>query len=243
MAIIIGKTGKSARMLAEKREKVRKFTLLTVLVMIPLLFMVYLWLNHQVHGFVASTVLFVLMVIVYKFLDRYACERDRHFRKGILNAEQGALGEDAVGKVLNSLPNNFYVVHALAKLNGDIDHIVVGPTGVFVIETKANKGHITTDGKKLYINGFPPEKDFLKQSKQNAFWIHDVLKNIHEIKLWVTPVLVFTSAQGNLNRRISGVQVVNQTEQLKQAILRARKTDVPIEIVVNLLMQKMGISG
>ncbi|WP_084062218.1 nuclease-related domain-containing protein [Desulfofundulus thermosubterraneus] len=44
---------------------------------------------------------------------------------------------------------------------GNIDHIMVGPTGVFVIETKSHFGEITfsPDGN-LLLDGKPLEKDF-----------------------------------------------------------------------------------
>lgn len=50
----------------------------------------------------------------------------------------GALGEISVGRVLATLPAGWTAFHALpvGTRDSDIDHVVVGPGGVFVINTK-----------------------------------------------------------------------------------------------------------
>jgi hypothetical protein len=57
----------------------------------------------------------------------------------------GFSGERHVGRVLaTELPQEYAVFNglSLARGAGDIDHLVVGPTGVFVLETKTMAGHI-----------------------------------------------------------------------------------------------------
>jgi hypothetical protein len=61
---------------------------------------------------------------------------------------QGIAGECHVGRVLASqLPHDFVLINGLklARGPGDIDHVVVGPTGVFLIETKTMAGRIVCD--------------------------------------------------------------------------------------------------
>ena len=50
----------------------------------------------------------------------------------------GAAGESKVGKRLEKLPSEYKVFHdrKIPSSRANIDHIVVGPTGVFAIETK-----------------------------------------------------------------------------------------------------------
>lgn len=54
------------------------------------------------------------------------------------NWVKGLEGENIVLEQLNTLPENYFVFHdvKLPGGYGNIDHIVVGPTGLFVIETK-----------------------------------------------------------------------------------------------------------
>lgn len=55
---------------------------------------------------------------------------------------RGAQGEIAVGRMLESLPAGWTVFHALpvGTREADIDHLVVGPGGVFTINTKHHRG-------------------------------------------------------------------------------------------------------
>ncbi len=53
---------------------------------------------------------------------------------------------------------------------GDIDHVLVGPGGVFVVETKGHRGVITADevSDELLRDGEPFERDFRVQVEQQA---------------------------------------------------------------------------
>ena len=54
----------------------------------------------------------------------------------------GAGGEEYVGKILESLNEEWIVIHDVLVGSGNIDHIVIGPAGVFAIETKARVGNV-----------------------------------------------------------------------------------------------------
>ena len=43
----------------------------------------------------------------------------------------------------------FFVFHDWDSGKGNVDHFVVGPKGVFAVETKALKGEITCENEKL----------------------------------------------------------------------------------------------
>jgi len=48
---------------------------------------------------------------------------------------------------------------------GDLDHVVVGPTGIFVIETKSNRGTVEMENGRLKIRGLDePKKDYERQA-------------------------------------------------------------------------------
>lgn len=67
----------------------------------------------------------------------------------------GAEGERRTGKALEALPSSFHVLHDLRMpgSRANIDHVVVGPTGVFTIETKNYAKGITIRGGKARSNG------------------------------------------------------------------------------------------
>lgn len=62
------------------------------------------------------------------------------------NWAQGAEGEEVVGKVLQGLADDGWcVIHDVCFGRGNIDHVVVGPGGIFTIETKSRGGKIFLD--------------------------------------------------------------------------------------------------
>ncbi|HEV3321778.1 MAG TPA: nuclease-related domain-containing protein [Solirubrobacteraceae bacterium] len=57
--------------------------------------------------------------------------------------DRGATGEEHVGRLLESLPERgWYVVHDASFGRGNVDHILIGPGGVFTVETKSHPGPI-----------------------------------------------------------------------------------------------------
>jgi|CXWK01.1.fsa_nt_gi hypothetical protein len=50
----------------------------------------------------------------------------------------GAQGEETVGRALDRLPDGLHVLHSVpvGQRGSDIDHVVIGPPGVFTINTK-----------------------------------------------------------------------------------------------------------
>ena len=58
--------------------------------------------------------------------------------------ERGASGEEQVGGLLETLASDGWsVIHEASFGHGDVDHILIGPAGVFTVETKSHPGPIT----------------------------------------------------------------------------------------------------
>jgi hypothetical protein len=56
---------------------------------------------------------------------------------------QGAAGEEYVGEVLDGLRGSGWLaLHDVQLERGNIDHVLVGPAGIFTIETKSHRGRI-----------------------------------------------------------------------------------------------------
>jgi nuclease-like protein len=102
------------------------------------------------------------------------------FKRDYSNWSQGAEGEEVVGKVLEDLgKEGWCVIHDVSFGRGNIDHIVVGPGGIFTIETKSRAG-------KVWIDRLDPK--MLKQAYAEK-------KTLEEITLMeVDPLLVFSHA-------------------------------------------------
>lgn len=85
-----------------------------------------------------------------------ARDKARRLRKAAEHYERGADGEDATAEALAGLPGDAWrVIHDVAwpgRKLANIDHVVVGPSGVFVIDSKNWSGEITVEGDVLRQN-------------------------------------------------------------------------------------------
>jgi len=88
------------------------------------------------------------------------------------NFLKGAQGEERVARELALLPAAFEVFHGLSNPSGggDFDHVVVGPGGIAVVETKNWSGPVTyTDGRLLAQGRLPtrsPEAQVRREAAQ-----------------------------------------------------------------------------
>jgi len=108
---------------------------------------------------------------------------------------RGERGELRVAEVLDDLrPFGYRAFHDLVRDGFNIDHVVVGPAGVFAVETKfrSGQGEITfRNGEGLFVDGFPEEKDSLSQARGNAREVNRIIKENCKFDEWVWPLVVF----------------------------------------------------
>jgi hypothetical protein len=110
----------------------------------------------------------------------------------------GIEGERVVGQYLDRLASKGYrVFHDVVAQGFNIDHVLVGPGGVFSIETKTRSkpirgdARVRYDGESLTVAGFEPERDAIAQAKGQARWLSSLIADTSERKLFVRPVVVF----------------------------------------------------
>jgi hypothetical protein len=118
------------------------------------------------------------------------------FDKDAASWSQGAEGEETVGAILEGLASDgWFVLHDVSLGRGNIDHIVVGPAGIFSIETKSHRGR---------VNVGHLDQRMLKQ----AYAEKKVIETITQLD--VQPLLVFSQAYlvGSVPARRAGVTVL-----------------------------------
>jgi len=132
------------------------------------------------------------------------------FNRKVAENRRAQKAEQEVRNVLANLDERQYAVfHGLYRGYGDIDHVVIGPTGAFVIETKSNHGDVSIDelGRLAINHGDQPRKNYQRQATQEAYQVKDYLAE-HGIQeqLFVQSILAFPSANvpdglhlGNVN--------------------------------------------
>ena len=105
---------------------------------------------------------------------------------------RGISGEEAVADALAGLPSSYWVLHGVSTGHGDVDHVVIGPTGVFALETKAWDGKFYRSRGQLYCNGKPAEH-VLRQARGAAGQVRQLLLEAG-IDEWVEAVVVAARA-------------------------------------------------
>ncbi len=139
----------------------------------------------------ALAIHFVVVVILLKFLWSTV--------KEIQVRIQGAGGELSVKMKLRGLDDRFRVLGSVViGHKGDMDFIVVGPTGVWVIEVKSHRGRIRIENNKLLRDNKPFDKNFLRQVWGATYALKDEMKKRTSMNLHIQPVVVFSSPYAKL---------------------------------------------
>jgi hypothetical protein len=142
-------------------------------------------------GGIGVFVLLVFMQLVAHYFDNRLDTQMKTQRRAV----RGAVGEEVIGALLQTLPDDFLVLHDVVSQYGNIDHIVLSKKGgVFLIETKAHYGYVMVQEDKLLVNGKPPEKNFIYQILNNTYWLREQIETVIGVKPWVNGIIVFTKA-------------------------------------------------
>lgn len=110
---------------------------------------------------------------------------------------QGRDGERWVALFLENLrPLDFHVYHDIPLDDSNIDHVLIGPRGVYTIETKTvskperGECRITIKNDAVMINGAALKGDPLVQAKAQANWLRNYFRETG-FKVPVQPVVLF----------------------------------------------------
>ncbi|MGB7980719.1 MAG: nuclease-related domain-containing protein [Candidatus Nanopelagicales bacterium] len=109
------------------------------------------------------------------------------------NWRVGADGEETIGAKLEKLTKHgWYVLHAvpIGDRGSDIDHVLIGPGGVFTLDTKTHPGGSVWVGRyAIKVNG--QSTQYLRNSRFEAQRAARLLSTAIGHPVEVTPVLVF----------------------------------------------------
>jgi hypothetical protein len=137
---------------------------------------------------------------------------------------RGALGEIVVGGVLGLLGPEWTVLHSVPVGSGstDIDHVVIGPAGVFTLNTKSHPGQeLWVGGYGLLVSG--QKTNYINRAADEAARAEELLTAAAGLVVPVTPVIVLVNP-GPVTVRSAperSVQVVADSELLD--LIRGRQ--------------------
>jgi Nuclease-related domain len=119
-------------------------------------FIAWEWWNYF-HPAPRNPIILTVMVIIAVVYIGYRISR---MWSEVKQINQGIEGEKAVGQYLEKLREKGYqVFHDLIGANFNVDHVIIGPAGVFTVETKTiskplrGQTKIQFDGETVQISG------------------------------------------------------------------------------------------
>jgi len=140
--------------------------------------------------------------------------------------EKGLIGEQHVGDSLEKLlgeDSPWTVVHSLpiGARGADIDHVVVGPGGVFTLNTKRHRGaKVWVKGDTVLVNG--QRQPYVRNSRHEASRVGKVLTQVCGFDVKVRGVVVLDDvAQWDVKEQPDDVRVVSR--RMLRLWLRTRK--------------------
>jgi len=183
--------------------------------------------NLEVMGFVAALV----GLLIFRFYQ--------HKYQIYTSGQQG---ENAVIKTLaNSLNDDYYIINGVYLKNrgGDIDHIVLGPTGVYVLETKNWSGKIICNGDQWQR---PGKKVKSKPSLQTKSYTQEIKRIINSSQIsrrpdiWIEGLIVFTNARADLHVNNPTVPAL-RLQQLSNYIKNQKNNSLTKDQIQKIVMQ------
>ena len=142
---------------------------------------------------------------------------------------KGARGEEKVSGILANLSDKYHVFNDFTVGRNHIDHVVVGPGGVFAIETKFWNGRVTLEEDEILLDGQLPNRSPLPQVVREAALVKGALSKAG----WngqVTPVLAFASDTFATRRANARGAVVINSSELREAFDSDRVVIAPLEL-------------
>ena len=189
--------GSSSYLKNQVRKNLAKAALAALIFAAVFALLIYRILSTLQVGILEEAGLVFLLVPLAAF---YFYLRKYHIYSG------GLQGEKQVAKILTStLNDDYYLLNDLYLRDGggDIDHIVLGPNGVFILETKNWSGNISCNGDewqrvgKRNFSGSPS-----RQVKRNAAKIKQIVDgapNLRQLDIWVEGIVVLTNNHAQIH--------------------------------------------
>jgi Nuclease-related domain len=117
---------------------------------------------------------------------------------GLRRLRANRLGDTSVSALLDRLSDDYFLVNdvLIPGHRGNVDHVLIGPCGVMVIEARRWAGRIRVQRDRLSVNGFP-RTSVARQLTGGAIAVRDFLVRAHpelsgSLLCWVDTAIVFT---------------------------------------------------
>lgn len=146
--------------------------------------------------------------------------------------QKGLRGERLVTDRLGQLPSDFLVINdiLLPNHNGNIDHVVIGPCGVVVIETKHYRGSLKIFRDHWYQNGHE-RRSASKQANRGAIALREFLSARHpdlkgSVLSFIETIVVLVDPLSHAEIHSPTTTIVRYSQILDVILEKARRRHV-----------------
>jgi len=167
---------------------------------------------------------------------------------------KGLAGEQLVSQMLKNLGQDNYLINdtMLHRPFGNIDHILISPHGIFVIETKNWGGYVLCEGDEwnMHFEGYFKSIDYPLESlsvrvKGNAAKLSQLIKSkLYRdlMDVWVEGIIIFANPDIKLSIKNSSVSVVTVENLCKYIEHQTPKTNFSprdLQSIANFLQKEL----
>lgn len=138
---------------------------------------------------------------------------------------RGALGELAVARRLDEMGGEWVAIHGvpIGSRGADIDHLVIGPSGVYSINTKRHAdARVFAGGGSIRINGQPTQ--YVRNSQYEADRVAAKLSAVVRYTVEVTPVIALVDVAEVTYGKKEPVVALLTSSRLASWLQRNRRT-------------------
>lgn len=225
MAHIYGKAGQdnTARASARNQDLIQRFG-------IPLLSLLLLgaagiYSFWHIHVVLASVFAVLFVGVTLKFDDI-----GQLFTRHVELDDARTQAQQELARTLAQLPDEYHVFHGLIFQRQYVDHVVLGPNGLFLISTKSQKGKITLAKESLRLDGKRFMHDMIQACWQQTQSLTRQLELHYVAGVQLTPVICFNRAEVEILRPIRGVHIA-QADALVPLIMQHEDSISPERII------------
>ena len=222
MAKVLGESGRYASQEEIKKFRQHYLVIISAVTILGGVLGYLLCLTFQVHKFssVTTSAAILILLCVIWLVERFGFRKLEEIEKRRAAMRKGAAGENNVAQILKDFPEAFCVIHGLTTPFGDLDHIVVGPTGVYIIDTKNWRGVVAADGRgELLLNGKPTDKPAIKPLVTRMMKVKEKIKTLSNLDPFFKALLVFPIARVEAGWGKTGSANCIREDQLREHIV------------------------
>lgn len=165
--------------------------------------------------YAAPTITFVLVLLFLLLLLKGLEPLIRLFESKGLQFYRGNRGEQEVRRLLVELPDS-YIVFAdveIGRDRGNIDFVVLAPSGLFLLEVKSHSGNVGYDGYTLTLDGRRfRDKNFFRQVHGQIWALKGYLQQSGPAP-YIRAVIVFSSTYASVRfgyQPIDGIFIIQK---------------------------------